>query len=128
MLGKDIRGCRAWKEEHVQDTGFGDPVCLGRFTRNGMRNVDPGFRAYGIEDGDGGICRVSVHEGNGAVERHGRVCEILEDVGIVETEGFGVGWVWAGGSWERETGCVLGNAVDVGMVGEGNVERKGFGA
>ena len=65
---------------------------------------------------------MGVEDGDGAVKRHGGVREVFEDVGVEEAVGFVVVCVLSRCCWEGETRRVLGDAVDVPVVGEAYVE------
>ena len=50
-----------------------------------MAKVNPGFRTDGVENANSGVGGMRMHEGNGTVERHGGVSEVLKHISVVET-------------------------------------------
>ena len=70
ILRENIGRSGSRENEDVENTALRDPV-RGSGLGNGMGNVDPGVRSDRVENANGGVCGVCMHEGNGAVERHG---------------------------------------------------------
>ena len=70
-------------------------------------DVDEGFGWVEEEGAGGERRRVAGDEGDGAVERHGLVQLVLEDVQVVEAEGLAVGGALAGRRLEAEARGVL---------------------
>ena len=88
-----------------------------------MANVDPGVRSDRVENANGGVGGVCMHEGNGTVERHSRVRQVLKHVGVEQAIRVSVMRVLASGSGKVKTGGVLGDPIDMTMVGEVNIHR-----
>lgn len=78
--------------------------------------------------GHGRFSRVRVHQRNRSVQRNRGRCEVFEDITVVEAVGIGECGVITFGSGKSKPGGMLGDAVDCAVVGEVDVEGKGFGA
>ena len=126
VLGEDRSRVRTWENEDVKNARFRDPVCLCAVV--GLSDIDEGVACNGIEDCNGALFTMGMHQGDSAIESDGGICKILEHVRVVESIRVRVGCVGTGGGREGHVCSVFRDTVDMGVVGEGDVEREGFGA
>ena len=108
ILASEILRSRSKKDEHVQETTLGHPVSLSigmTFNTKSewvggvplLGDVDPSLCTVEPKDTDGGAFAVGLHERNGAVEGHGAVHLVLEDVSVVQSVWLSVSIVAAPG-------------------------------
>jgi hypothetical protein len=60
VLAEYIRRGRAGKDKEIEDTRLRDPMCASRLGRR-MSDINPRLGADGVEDSDGRVSGVRVH-------------------------------------------------------------------
>ena len=124
VLVKDRGRVRAWENEEVENARFRDPVCFCAVVF--LSDIDPSIASDGIKHCDGTLFAMCMHQGDRTVERNRRIRKVLEHVSVVEPVRVRVGCVWTGGGREGHVCSVFRDAVDMGVIREGNIEREGF--
>lgn len=89
VLPEKIIGFGAGEDEQVHDPRFRHPLRLN--PRLGVFDVDERFGADEVEHSDRVLGGLSVDHGDVAVERHGGIGFVLEDVDVIETVRLGEG-------------------------------------
>ena len=89
-----------------------------------MRNINPRFRANSVEDGNGRVCRVRVHQRNRTIEGCRRRRNILENVGIIKAIRILKKGVFTSSGREVERGGMLRETVSMAMAREIDVEGQ----
>jgi hypothetical protein len=112
---------RAGKNEDIKDPRFGDPVSASRLSCR-VRNIDPCLGTNGVENGDGRIGGMCVHNWDGTIKGRRPRGEVLEDIGIVESVGIAEEGLVAGGGGQIKRGGMLGDAVNVAVTRKVNIE------
>ena len=95
--------------------------------RTRVRNINPRFRPNSIEDCNGRVCGVRVHQWNRTIEGCRGRRKILENVGIVKAIRILKKRVLARGSREIQRGSVLRDTVNMTVMREIDIEGQGFG-
>lgn len=139
ILLRNVLGRGAQEDKEIDDTALGDPVGLGVLWGTGgqaqrvstaldLGDINPRIGGIEPQETDGRILSVSLHERDGAVEGHGAVKDILEDVGVVHAIGFCIVAFAASSLLERKRSRMLGNTIDVLVSMERDVQGHTFGA
>lgn len=89
VLPEKILGFGAGEDEQVHDPRFRHPLRLN--ARLGVFDVDERFGADEVEYSDRVLGGLSVDHGDIAIERHGGIGFVLEDVDVIETVRLGEG-------------------------------------
>jgi len=125
ILHENVVGRGTRHQEDIQNARFGDPMRFGRLFR-GMTDINPCLRSYRIEDTDGRMDVVCVDERNRSVQSHGGIRFILEYIEVPKTIRVSIFGILASGFGEVHSGGVLRKTIDMAVVGESNIKRKGF--
>jgi hypothetical protein len=87
-----------------------------------MCNIDPSLGTDSAEDRNSGVSGVGVHNRDGPIKGSCPRGEVFENIGIIQTIGVAEEGVFAGSGWQIKRGGVLGDAVNMAVMREIDVE------
>ena len=93
-----------------------------------MRNIDPCLGANGIKDSDRGVSGVSVHHWYRTIKGSRPRGKVFEDISIIQPIGVAEEGVFACSGRQIKRGGMLGDAVNMAVMREINVQGQGLGA